>query len=208
MGPRRGAITSCVLRAGQIVPDRLTVPMKYVQNLTFSGAAGIASYVFSQNSVYDPNVTGTGGSCTGFNTLSALYYRYRVLSSRIRVTTNSGSTVEVAVAVAPAVINFGSSVSAVLVAASRLAKPDAIKMLPVNGNGPAVVLTDSISTSEILGDQLYDEVSLYGLGNADPATQFYWTIGTNDINGLSYAFGGIVELEYVTEWSMPKDTPS
>jgi hypothetical protein len=200
--------TICRLSAGQICPDRLIVPMKYSSIWTISGAAGVASYVFSQNSVYDPDVTSTGGSCAGFSTLMNLYTKFRVISSKIRLTIQNGANVLLAVAVAPSHVNLGTSSSALLVAGQRMARPHAMKVLSSEGQGPAVVIEDSVNTSEMLGDALYDSTQLFGSISADPALQFYWVVGSNDFNSLPYSFQGVVEIEYLTEYSRPLDLPS
>jgi hypothetical protein len=204
----KGRFTICRLPAGQICPDRLIVPMKYTGPFTVSGASGAASYTFSQNSVYDPDVTSTGGGCAGFNTLMNLYSKFRVTSSKIRVTIQNGAAVLLAVAVAPSHVVFGAATSAYVIAGQRMAKPHAIKILAEQGHGPAVVLEDSVNTSELLGNELYDSTQLYGSIAADPTLQFYWSLGSNDLNSLPYSFQGIVEIEYLTEYSRPLDLPS
>jgi len=191
------------------VPDRLVVPMKYAESVTLSSPGGHASYVFSQNSVYDPNVTSTGGSATGFAPLSGLYARYRVLSSRIRVTAQSGSTAApVAIAVAPSITSLSTTSYAETVAQLRNAKPDILRLMPAMGYGPSVVLVDSVKTSQLLGDNLYDEVAFYGGPSSDPPQQFYWNIGATSTLDPTFGIVITVELEYVTEWSEPFDIPA
>ncbi len=53
--------------------------LKYVQTVAFSVATGTyAENQFRANSVYDPDLTGTGGQPLGFDNLAALFARYRV----------------------------------------------------------------------------------------------------------------------------------
>lgn len=60
--------------------------LKYVETLNFSvSALSFADHLFRANSVFDPNSTGTGGQPLGFDTLSAIYNRYRVNSYRYHV---------------------------------------------------------------------------------------------------------------------------
>jgi hypothetical protein len=204
----KGKFTVCRLLAGQICPDRLIVPMKYTAPFTISASGGFASYVFSQNSVYDPDVTSTGGSCPGFNTIMNLYQKFRVLGSKIRVTIQNGASLLLVAAVAPTHTNPGTSNSAFIAASQRMARPHALKIAPADGYGPPIVLEDSVNTSEMQGDALYDSIQLFGTISADPALQFYWVVGSNDLNGLPYSFQGVVELEYLTEYSRPMDLPS
>jgi len=189
------------------VPDRLIVPMKYCVQLTFGGTPAF-SRVYSQNSPYDPDVTGVGGLVTGFNSLSALYQRFRVYSSRIRVNAQTTDANSIAGAISAATTNGGSGLTAPQVAAFRYAKPAALKILPVQGFGPAAVLEDSINTSALVGDALYDESSLYGYGSSDPATQFYWIVAFSSNIGTNCAVEMTVELEYLVEWTTPQDAPT
>lgn len=67
--------------------------LKYVDTLTLNpGTAGVSdTYVFQLNSLYDPNVSGTGHQPKGFDTYcgaqggAALYKRYRVRSCHYKV---------------------------------------------------------------------------------------------------------------------------
>jgi hypothetical protein len=186
----------------------MTIPMKYTQTVALGGPTGVGSYVFSVNSAYDPNVTSTGGSVIGFGPLQSLYNVYRVTASRIRVQAQSTDTGVVGLlAVAATQINTGTTSSAEYVAGLRNAKPHALRLMPVAGGGPAVIVEDHIKVSELLGDSLFDEANLYGTGGADPALQFYWTIGFNTASRGAGACYINVELEYLVEWSRPQDAP-
>lgn len=46
---------------------------------------GVASYVYRANSIYDPNLTGTGTTSYGVTQLAQLYDRYRVLNAEVHV---------------------------------------------------------------------------------------------------------------------------
>ncbi len=53
--------------------------LKYVQTVNFSVTAGTyAENQFRANSVFDPDLTGTGGQPLGFDNMAALFNRYRV----------------------------------------------------------------------------------------------------------------------------------
>jgi len=203
--PRDQQLTTLRLRYGQLVPDKLIVPMKYVQSVILSSASGAQSYTFSMNSVYDPNVTSTGGSVVGFTPLAGLYQRYRVTSSAIRVNFTTTDDAAIAVSLAPSSINVGSTTSAEVIAGLKHAKPRILRVLPAAGYGPSVVLEDSSSIAAIRGERLYDEQDLFGSESTDPALQFYWMIGTSCINNPAYTCNITVEVEYLTEWSLAND---
>lgn len=47
--------------------------------------AGVASYVFRANSIYDPNFTGVGTTAYGVTQMAQLYDRYRVLRTKVKI---------------------------------------------------------------------------------------------------------------------------
>ncbi len=64
----------------------LRTTLKYVQTVSFSVTTGLyAENQFRANSVYDPDLTGTGGQPLGFDNLAALFAKYRVNSFNFQV---------------------------------------------------------------------------------------------------------------------------
>lgn len=74
-----------VNRALHPIPQRFITTMKYSEQIT-TDATG--HYRLNLNSIYDPNQTGTGHQPYGFDTLSTLYNRYRVISCGWRIQCN------------------------------------------------------------------------------------------------------------------------
>lgn len=77
---------------GSPFPRELTTQLTYAENFTLSSTTGIpATYLFSANGLYDPNVTGTGSQPRFFDTLcganntTAPYNNYRVYAGKITV---------------------------------------------------------------------------------------------------------------------------
>jgi hypothetical protein len=74
---------------GFMLPPRLKVPMRYgdLITVTNSGTVGtITNYVFRLNSVYDPDLTGTGHQPYGFDELMSLYTSFTVMSCSYTIT--------------------------------------------------------------------------------------------------------------------------
>lgn len=70
-----------------LLKQKLTTKLRYVDTLNLdAGAAGIVSHVFSANGLFDPDITSTGHQPHYYDEFSALYNKYRVLSSKIQVT--------------------------------------------------------------------------------------------------------------------------
>lgn len=79
---KRGYTMKVMKGVGFIAP-RLITRMKYTDNLTISTLPTVMSlYEFRLNSVYDPNLTGTGHQPYGFDQLANLYLRYRVFACK------------------------------------------------------------------------------------------------------------------------------
>lgn len=67
-------------------PDSLRTTLKYHQDIGISSASGaVAGNTFRANSLYDPDETGTGHQPMYFDQLAAVYGRYQVVASTIRV---------------------------------------------------------------------------------------------------------------------------
>lgn len=76
--------------------DNKIVKMRYCDNITLdAGAAGAGVlHRFNANSVFDPDLTGTGHQPLGYDECAVLWTHYTVLGARMRVmaTTNADST--------------------------------------------------------------------------------------------------------------------
>lgn len=202
--PTEQRYTVCRLTRGQIMPSKLIAPLKYAETRS-QNVAGAGVYFYSQNSVYDPNVTGTGSSCNGFNTLMSLYWRYRVIATKFRFSVQTDLTTPPVTATA-AFLTSNSGISQPLeITKARWAKPrNALRYLSANGAGPSVVLEDEINTSDIAGVALYDDEEMFGDAGSDPVNQFYIGFGwdaTTPSGSVLWTF----EVEYLTEFTEVRD---
>lgn len=68
-------------------PKSMTTVLKYVQTVTLdAGASGVpAQYNFRANSIYDPDLTGTGGQPMGRDQFEIIYDHYTVIGARMKV---------------------------------------------------------------------------------------------------------------------------
>lgn len=70
---------------GQPLAQRLRTTLCYVEKITLAALPSF-DYQFRLNSLFDPNLTGTGHQPKGFDQLAAFYSRYRVYHCRYRLT--------------------------------------------------------------------------------------------------------------------------
>lgn len=101
--PRRTA-SQALIRQSTGVPDRLYVKLRYREQLSWTQVAGnLGDNVYRGNSLFDPDLTGTGGQPMGFDQWSAFYGSYTVLGSSIDVSSqmNSGPPQQAKVVIVP-----------------------------------------------------------------------------------------------------------
>lgn len=82
----RRKASQVIIRQPSSLPDRLYVKLVYREQLSWSQAANqLADNVYRGNSLFDPDLTGTGGQPFGFDQWTAFYGSYTVLGSSIEV---------------------------------------------------------------------------------------------------------------------------
>lgn len=67
-------------------PNSKLVKLRYVEHFTLDYVASIPEYRFRANSIFDPNLTGTGHQPMGRDQWAELYSRYIVIGSKATVT--------------------------------------------------------------------------------------------------------------------------
>jgi hypothetical protein len=68
------------------MPDSFTTTLEYTDVVKFSSnTSPYATYVFRGNSLYDPDYTGTGHQPLYFDTLMAVYSKYKVISVTVNI---------------------------------------------------------------------------------------------------------------------------
>lgn len=74
-----------------LLGNSVRTTLKYIEAISLNpGVAGVpATYVFSANGAYDPNITGVGHQPRGFDQLAALYDHYYVMNATIKITWTS-----------------------------------------------------------------------------------------------------------------------
>lgn len=80
------SVTGRIAQSLNPLPFSRTVRLRYNEYVTFNPAGNIATYIFSANSLYDPNTTGTGHQPFMYDKMADNYNHYLVLGSKITVT--------------------------------------------------------------------------------------------------------------------------
>ena len=67
-------------------PTRMVATLKYVETVSVTNSlTGVSSFNIACNSIYDPNLSGTGHQPYGHDTYATIYNQYTVLNSKIKV---------------------------------------------------------------------------------------------------------------------------
>lgn len=127
-----------------LLPPRQTINMTYtdIRALTESVVATGAYYSYKLNDLFDPDFTGTGNQPVGYDQISNIYNRFRVLSVMIDVTYLTTANA--------AVVGFYPAFQSVLPASAFAwgCQPYARESM-VNAGGPAVRLTQRVNLWDV-----------------------------------------------------------
>jgi len=210
-GPRRRTVTSTVVARGRpfrrterrVVntrqstgfPDSEWATIRYSDEVPITSGGTYGQYTFRGNSCFDPDETGIGHQPMYFDQYATVYSKYKVKSSRIRVTAANYN------AAASAVIVLVPSSEIVTITSYSIAmeQPYAkrTEMLPVSTRaGVQTSVTSAMSTERILGlspSQFAGE-DYSALTGATPSSVWYWNIAAFDIVATSVRL--TVDIEY------------
>jgi hypothetical protein len=180
----KGRPSTAIIKQPSGFADRTVVKLDYSNRYAFTNTAGITSaIVFNGNSIYDPDhTTGVGaGSAFGFTEWSAIYGKYRVHGSSIKVIAaySGSSTMPVWVGLLP---HSAYSTPTTVEPFSELPYSQNAMITP---NSRPANLKSYMSTSKLfgipratfLGDSRYE-----GTNSADPAIPWAWTLATRPMD--------------------------
>lgn len=191
------------------LPNRFKTTLRYVEtgvvlDPTLGGLAD--SYIFSCNGLFDPNISGTGHQCVGFDQLMSMYNHYTVIASKIRVEfINSDST-------------YNQTVG-LFVSAGTTEQAD-IRVMIENGgckyrtlgkaggaSSDRATLTSQVAPLKWLGKKGITDDQVRGSASANPVEQCYWHIFANDFfqSNNSAPVAIQVQIDYVVVFTEPKE---
>lgn len=87
-GKRKSTVprSNMVVSRSSPVPDRYFTKLNYTDLVTLNYALALTTYQFRTNSIFDPNLTGTGHQPMGHDQLGNLYNKYRVYGCKYVIT--------------------------------------------------------------------------------------------------------------------------
>jgi len=188
-------------------PERMRLKHKYRESLHLTGTAGAsATYIFSCNGMYDPNITGTGHQPMFFDNMAALYDHYTVMNAKISV---------VYIPSPQATITSHNFVVGLLDASAfatnnsnYLGENPSMTSLVVqaSANNQVNIITKYWNAERVFGSRALSDSQLRGSSAANPSEQTYFGIMIQDTLAIGTAEGDIsVTIEYDAVWTEAKN---
>lgn len=184
-----------------LLGNKTRVTHKYVEYLQLNpGAVGSpATYVFSANGMFDPNITGVGHQPRGFDQLRVLFDHYHVTKSTCKVTFMSGASQSISLICGIQLKDDDTPVS------------DLLQDME-NRNvcyGPLPYTSSSLTKQLTFNSKSFFDIKdrqLYGNGASNPADQAYFIVFAQPTYSVdSGALDVMVEIVYEATWSEPND---
>lgn len=200
-----------------VVPKSFSNKMKYMDYFSFGsgGAASFQQRIFRLNSCRDPVEDLGGGSCTGFAELTALWKRYQVMGSRIRIWTYNTCASPIIIGVLAASSDYIVPGSGSLIQQTLFERPDICRsrtLTPYTGTGMAHphASFSYYRTVKSLEGRLYTEDQDYvSTSTTEPNNQLYWYVYACALDGTSVSITANVRIEitYYVRW-LQTDIPT
>lgn len=183
-----------------LLGNKVNTTLKYVHygQLNPGAAGAAATYVFSANGLYDPDITGVGHQPRGFDQLIALYDHFHVTRSRIKVSFMASQA-------------QAGAICGVVLQDDATPELDQIRGLENRysyskglsyGNGTVEVFLN-FNSKEFFN---LNDRQLYGTVSANPTDQAYFVVFAQATYGTDLAaIDYMVELEYTTTFSEPNN---
>lgn len=175
-----GRASSLTIRGPTPYPDRMFLKLKYTQQVANTHAAGATSfYEWRGNSIFDPDLTGTGHKPFASNQWTNFYSQYCVHGSSIKVqaiiTTNTFAAMNIAVIPLPQALNPSAGDLATPIEEMNYVKYKLFNTY----NQDKSLIKHYMSTTKMAGyspkDIQYDSTLRAAIG-ANPSAQWTWQV--------------------------------
>jgi len=190
-----------------IVPDRWHCRFRYrnQRTVTTTFASQPFWWAVALNSLYDPDVSGAGGTVTGFSQMMALYQNAVVVRAKATFTLVNNSA-SAASTFPTRLVALASATSSSLTTSYNI--PDAAEQFycaeailgSQGGNSSIVTLTLDVPVHKVFGvkkTSILDEISFWGTAGANPTKLGTIQLGAVAMDGsLALAFIWALDIEY------------
>lgn len=203
---RRGFESKAPLFSKSVFPYERWATLKYCEGyVTVNPSIGAATaYVMRTNDLYDPNLTGTGHQPTGFDQYMAMYNKFVVYASKIKVVAMAPDTETADVLVGVAVVDNSSTYNQTEIYMEQALTDWGV--LPGGAGGSNIVCSTSFNAAAFSGTSPKTNDLLHGTASTGPSKQWYYhvfagaTNATDDPGTIKFS----VEIEYRIKFFDPK----
>lgn len=191
------------------LPRQTYRKLKYIESFSLDSGVGsvLASYTFSCNGLYDPNITSVGHQPYGFDQMMNFYNHYEVVASQIKVTMADSNATN-----AMAMICRVDANGNLITSNAQLAmeQPDTKKVIFNPSEAHRTVIKQSWTQKKYFGSRKSGADTLCGTAGQNPAEQSYYIIGLASVDPLANAAALFVtvEIDYVARFFEPLELTS
>jgi len=195
------------------MPLARTTKLRYTEIVDLGSAAGLLQrYVFSANSVFDPNVTGVGHQPMGYDNWSRLYGEYIVLGSRmsVRMIPTLTGAAGTGNALTGCYLSKEQSVPYTKGSTFIEAKRGTWRVVTWNGGvmdqkQTKMVCNYSAKKFHNVKDTK-DNIQLVGLTNGNPSDRAYFIVWL-EAPAASSTYSAVVTIDYIVSFREPLNLP-
>lgn len=167
------------------------------------GIAAGAAYVFAANGLFDPNITGTGHQCAGFDQLMQLYNEYVVTASWIKiVATNTDANSQQIVGISFLDKNATSSDVRQYIEQGN----SKWNVIDVYKSGSPLTLTHEANIRNVSTQDIFNEDNFAGSASSNPVDTHFWHLfaAPVDLATNTAPVQVIVEIQYEVYFRDPQ----
>lgn len=189
------------------IPTRRRVSMRYCEAFALTCTSGVlTSHLWSANSVYDPNVTGTGHQPISYDSMSALYNHYTVVGAKIRFTITDSATSHSSPGRCGVYLTDAPTPPYVSGASYIEAKKGAYRLI-TGGQRGVVTCTGYYSPKQFFNiKDIKDNRDTIGSSiSSNPTENAYFLTWYEITDGSTNAVQCQVVIDYIVDFSEPRD---
>lgn len=185
-------------------PNKMTMRHRYTEAISLGSVTGVlATYNFSANGMFDPNITGTGHQPLYFDQMAAIYDHYTVIGSTIKAHFVSfpENTTPLIVGILKNDDNNVTPTSAVTLAEQS----GCVSTLLSEDPSMIKTVSNTYSAKGTFGGNVLGNDDLQGTSSANPPEALVYTIFAQSANTNTGSVYVYVEIEYLAVWDELRD---
>lgn len=184
-------------RKAQVIPRTVKIVLPYAETFVRSGITGMEDYQFNLNSIYDPNLSGSGHQPLGHDQYATLFGRYRVYKVKAVCRWTQAGTAGSTCAL------VGSNVSTPITAISDAMEQPYSAAKAFSATGGVTTISKTFNLAKITGRPSYayraDDRYQAQFG-ASPGENIILHVCTGDMNvAATFQYSFSIKLLYYVE---------